>query len=422
MATKLSEKPTCFGPFRLYPDRRELFCGAEQVPIGHRAMDVLTALADANGQPLTKDQLLEAAWPGIFVEESNVKVTISALRSVLRRYCPTAEFIRTIHGRGYWLAINQWAGAASPMPQMPEMPDPDLETATAPFDTMGSRRLETCRTLERRDDWTNLVIEHRTNGAGSHPAQSYPCNELIIMLSGQSIVRRTGAGIVEQSLARAGTAWTGPVGFHEKCEIERPLDCLHICLPPALLENTALADYDVDSAKVELSFAGGFVDPTINHLSQAFLHLLASPPQPTDQLFADGLTTALTARLVAVYTIDRWKRPATPPTFDALRLKRVLEYIEEHYAEAITLDQLASEAGLSPSHFMRLFRQMIGSTPHRYVTNRRIRAAQEALERGKASIAEIAWDTGFASRERLARAFRGSTGAAPDRFQDSKKP
>ncbi|WP_232494094.1 helix-turn-helix domain-containing protein [Novosphingobium kaempferiae] len=378
-------------------------------------MDVLTALADANGRPLTKEQLLEAAWPGIFVEETNVKVTISALRSVLRRHCPDSEFIRTIHGRGYWLAINRTTtGGITPPPQAPD-------SETAPFDTMGSRRLDTCRTLERRDDWTNLVIEHRTNGAGSHPARSYPCNELIIMLSGQSIVRRTGAGIVEQSLARAGTAWTGPVGFHEKCEIEKPLDCLHICLPPTLLENTALADYDVDPAKVELSFAGGFVDPTINHLSQAFLHLLASPPQPTDQLFADGLTTALTARLIAVYTIDRWKRPATTPTFDTLRLKRVLEYIEEHYAEAIDLDRLATEAGLSPSHFLRLFRQTIGSTPHRYVTDRRIRAAREALERGKASITEIAWESGFASEGNFTRNFRESTGVTPDRYRDRDK-
>lgn len=413
MTNSQMDDSTHFGPFRLCPRRRELFYGTHPVSIGHRAMDILITLADNAGKPLGKEQLIAAAWPNVFVHESNLKVTIASLRRTLRTHFPSSDFIKTIVGRGYWLAIDKVSGGTTsrldgPVPK---------ETAPPLFETMGVRRTETCQTLGRRDDWSNLIVERRTNGAGSHPPQAYPCNELIFMLAGRSMVQRTGEGRVEQCLATPGTAWTGPVGFYERAEIESPITCLHMCLPPTLIAHSALADYDIDPDKVELSFAGGFVDPTIIHLAHAFSRLLAEPAKPTDRLFADGLTAALTAHLIASYTIDRWKPPARKPALDARRLRRVIEYIDEHYAEPITLDRLATEAGLSPFHFSRLFRDATGFTPHRYVTDRRIQAARKALER-ETPLRGIALESGFGSQDNFTRVFRKTMGLTPGQYRD----
>ncbi len=281
------------------------------------------------------------------------------------------------------------------------------------FETMGDRRLSTCQVHSRNDEWPQIVVERRTNGAGSHADQAYPCNEIIVMMGGQSIVRRAGDGLVEHCVARAGTAWTGPIGFVEKAELSDPIDCIHMCLPSGLISRSALTDFDIDSSKVELSFAGGFTDRFINDAAQAFADFLRRPPHPADRLFVDGMTAALVAHIIANYTIDRWMPPKLPKKLDLRRLKRVLDYIDSHIGEPLALDQLAAEACLSPYHFSRLFRDATGLTPHRYVTDRRVQAAKDALALPEPSLIEIALDKGFGSLDNFIRVFHKKSGLTP---------
>lgn len=100
-----------FGPFCLHTTRRKLMCGAEEVRVGGRAMEILLALAARKEELLSKEYLLKAGWPDIFVHESNLKVTIASLRRTLRAYCPASEFVYTVVGRGYRLStIPERAG------------------------------------------------------------------------------------------------------------------------------------------------------------------------------------------------------------------------------------------------------------------------------------------------------------------------
>lgn len=285
------------------------------------------------------------------------------------------------------------------------------------FETMGDRRLSTCQVHSRNDEWPQIVVERRTNGAGSHADQAYPCNELIVMVGGQAIVRRAGDGLIERCVARAGTAWTGPIGFVEKAELSDPIECIHLCLPSGLINSSALADFDIDPSKVELSFAGGFVDRFINDAAQAFSDFLERPPLPTDRMFVDGMTTALVAHIIGNYTIDRWKPQTLPKKLDLRRIQRVLDYIDSNIGKPITLDQLAAEASLSPFHFSRLFRDATGLAPHRYVTDRRVQAAKDALALPERSLTEIALDKGFGSLDNFIRVFRKRTGLTPGQYR-----
>jgi DNA-binding winged helix-turn-helix (wHTH) protein len=79
-----SSEAVDFGPFRLYVRHRKLFYGREEIHLGGRAMDVLLALARNKGELVTKEQLVEAAWPNVSVHESNLKVTVASLRRALR--------------------------------------------------------------------------------------------------------------------------------------------------------------------------------------------------------------------------------------------------------------------------------------------------------------------------------------------------
>ena len=86
---------------RTLQPRRQLLAGGERVPIGKRALDILSVLAEARGAIVTKDELLDAVWPGVTVEENALQVHVVALRKALG---PDADRLETVRGVGYRLA------------------------------------------------------------------------------------------------------------------------------------------------------------------------------------------------------------------------------------------------------------------------------------------------------------------------------
>ncbi len=90
-----------FGPFRLDADANILFRGADPIVLGQRAVALLRLLVQRAGTPVSKDALIEAAWPGLAIEESNLTVQISALRRVFEQVSGGANWIETLPRRGY---------------------------------------------------------------------------------------------------------------------------------------------------------------------------------------------------------------------------------------------------------------------------------------------------------------------------------
>jgi predicted ATPase/DNA-binding winged helix-turn-helix (wHTH) protein len=87
-----------FGRFSLLEHRRELLCDGISVSIGGRAMDVLIALTEHQGELVTKDDLLSRVWPTTVVEENALQFQISQIRKALGK---DRDLIKTISGRGY---------------------------------------------------------------------------------------------------------------------------------------------------------------------------------------------------------------------------------------------------------------------------------------------------------------------------------
>src|SRR5712691_3907281 len=119
-----------FGRFRLLPRRRQLLADGAPVELGTRAFDLLMALIEADGALVTKKELQALVWPDIFVEETNLKVQISALRKALGE---GRDFIQTETGRGYRFtaAIRSTATAPERWPA-PDATAAPAETTTAP--------------------------------------------------------------------------------------------------------------------------------------------------------------------------------------------------------------------------------------------------------------------------------------------------
>jgi TolB-like protein/DNA-binding SARP family transcriptional activator len=90
-----------FGPFRLDTDVGILFHGADPTSLGQRAVALLVMLLERAGAPVSKEDLIEAAWPGLAIEDSNLTVQIAAVRRVLEDLGVGAGWIETMPRRGY---------------------------------------------------------------------------------------------------------------------------------------------------------------------------------------------------------------------------------------------------------------------------------------------------------------------------------
>ena len=96
------------GPFRLDTQGGLLFRGAEPVALGRRAIALLRALLERPGAVVPKEVLVEAAWPGQAVEDSNLTVQIAALRRVLGGVPGGDRWIETMPRRGYRFTGRWW--------------------------------------------------------------------------------------------------------------------------------------------------------------------------------------------------------------------------------------------------------------------------------------------------------------------------
>jgi TolB-like protein len=90
-----------FGPFRLDAEAEILFLGSEPTGLGQRAVALLRLLLERAGTPVSKDALIEAAWPGLAIEDSNLTVQIAALRRVFEAGAAGQAWIETLPRRGY---------------------------------------------------------------------------------------------------------------------------------------------------------------------------------------------------------------------------------------------------------------------------------------------------------------------------------
>lgn len=98
----------------------------------------------------------------------------------------------------------------------------------------------------------------------------------------------------------------------------------------------------------------------------------------------------------------------------------VLDYIQFHYRESITLDEIAETIHMSKYYLCRTFHQVTGATVLEYINNVRLMRAHTLLIHTKDSIEEIAVQTGFSSSSNLARVFKKSYGISPRAFRKKR--
>ena len=150
----------------------------------------------------------------------------------------------------------------------------------------------------------------------------------------------------------------------------------------------------------------------IDRLAATCLALMTDP-RPTPGATSSAAYAAMTTLHDGTFTTR--PEPTLPPA-----LSRVIDHIEAHLAERLTVDRLATVAGLSRAHFVRLFSGAMGLPPSDHVQARRIERVERLLLATELTVSAIAAATGFADGNYLAKTFRRHRGLSPLEFRATR--
>jgi AraC-like DNA-binding protein len=134
----------------------------------------------------------------------------------------------------------------------------------------------------------------------------------------------------------------------------------------------------------------------------------------------DEVGIAFAARFVDLVS-DRGPKPTQAGALDRRRAVETALWIDAHSHQAISLESSALQAGLSPFHFLRLFSNVLGLTPHQYLVRSRLRHAARRLADDESSITDVAYDVGFGDLSNFVRTFHRAAGVSPRAFRQASR-
>lgn len=118
----------------------------------------------------------------------------------------------------------------------------------------------------------------------------------------------------------------------------------------------------------------------------------------------------------ALILADAAERTRTRAERRARAVEAAKRYVERHLHEPLEVERLSREARLAKHHFSRVFREVEGVSPWKYVRGRRVDRARTLLDRGL-PLSEVAFRAGFADQSHLTRAFKEATGRTPGEYR-----
>lgn len=256
-----------------------------------------------------------------------------------------------------------------------------------------------------------LIYETSGGFAQSQPA-AYYCFSMHLSEPVRTICRCEGK--TSARLQIMGDIDFLPAGVGGEWQDDGPTTMIGVTLQPWLVLGEA-EKIGMNADRLSIPPQLQLRDPLIEHLLWA-LRAELEFDQPLGRIYAESLGTALAAHLLRRYAL---------PSFDAQRridsnrrLRRVLEYMHDNMSADLSLFELASIAGLSPTQFKVVFKQTVGLPVHQYVIRRRVEYAVDLIKGGDLPLSEIALQAGFSSPSHMAKLVRQITFLSPAEIRD----
>jgi AraC family transcriptional regulator len=235
-----------------------------------------------------------------------------------------------------------------------------------------------------------------------------------LILSSYSATWHRSKGLLSMNVS-AGSLSICEFNQPRRMEMRNPANVALVLLRNEILEQSL---QDTRQPRVELQERHELQDPTMRHLMEILRDEKRQGFQ-SGTIFLDSIAAALASHLIRRYSADTPVMTNSVGGMAPSALRRCIELMEARLNRDLRLDELAREAGLSTSHFIRSFRESTGRTPYQFLLDRRVQRAQTLMRDPRTSLTEVARSSGFANQHHLARIFRGVTGMTPSAYRGS---
>jgi AraC-like DNA-binding protein len=217
---------------------------------------------------------------------------------------------------------------------------------------------------------------------------------------------------VTKADVRAGATYLYDLKRDPRYVIDKPFHSLFFYLPRSALHDMARRPGAPRIGELSYEPGVGHDDAVIRHIGASLQQGLHRPDE-TNQLFVDHMMLALTAHVAQAYG---GLKPAAEPNRGGLapwQVKRACERLDSDLSGKVALQQIATELGLSVSHFSRAFRVSTGLPPHQWLLRQRVKAAKQLMTVRDLPLSEIAMSAGFANQSHFTRVFSSMVGVSP---------
>lgn len=267
--------------------------------------------------------------------------------------------------------------------------------------------------------WTGIEVA-RFTGYDEVSIPALPKHHAIIYLNRRPLdltqrldgwLRKERVHHGEVAIIPAGPQWEW--GFKG----ETKSDMLPLCLEETFLREVAQS-VGVDPDGVEILHLLGARDSQIERIGLSLKAEVEAEGLLGGKLYAESLANALAITLIRDHSslgraaVRKMTREHSVG-LSKRALTDTIDYIGDNLEKDLKLAEIAGAAHMSPYHFSRLFKESTGTTPHRYVIDRRVRRAKELLQNSTIPITEIALSCGFANQSHLNRHFKRLFGVSP---------
>ena len=262
-------------------------------------------------------------------------------------------------------------------------------------------------------DWPGVLLEAGRNYVTGADAVALGYHYIGLNTDRRAIVLRgvdsSPAG-GDVTLA-SGSVWIVPAGDPVTMTVDPLHNCVRIAIEPGHAD-ALLQREGGGGGRIELRRTYGVDAPQLRHLMMA---LVAESDSGTSSglAFVEALTAAVSRQLVLHAGVRRPQPEPARGGLSPVARRRVLELIDAKLDGQLSVGTLAREAGLSPAHFARAFKETTGQPPHRFLLSRRLERARRMLEGCEAQLSDVAARAGFADQAHLTRHFKREFGVTP---------
>lgn len=200
--------------------------------------------------------------------------------------------------------------------------------------------------------------------------------------------------------------------------LRNPIDCVAMYLPRQAIDGMADEHGLPRFGSIHTPLGVPVDDAYVWGLGECLLPALERPEE-VNTLFVEYVALALLSHLAGTYGNAPMRIQLKRGGLAPWQERRAKEILRAHLDGNVSLDRLASECGLSRSHFARAFRTATGLPPHKWLLAQRIELAQDLLRNSKLSLKEIATRCGFTDHSHFTRVFSRMTQASPSAWRRS---